>query len=205
MNINGKVLFINLRFSELIYKKRNHIMGGIGSGRKVSEYRKQTVENSMSIDSRDLTYEGLLDHWKPNGTIIWSSLSSEDHKAAIKYNVIRQRQNSYFLNLSFRKKISEDWQQINQTIAITPTYPKFGGIIYWFHCPLTIDGLSCNRRVAKLYLPNGELYFGCRYCHNLTYRFCQESHRHDRHSLMHEVDLARKAMTGHISKSFFNT
>ena len=31
--------------------------------------------------------------------------------------------------------------------------------------------------VGKLYLPPGELCFGCRHCYDLTYESCRESHR----------------------------
>jgi hypothetical protein len=31
--------------------------------------------------------------------------------------------------------------------------------------------------VAKLYLPPGDSYFGCRHCHALAYTSCQESGR----------------------------
>jgi len=33
----------------------------------------------------------------------------------------------------------------------------------------------CGRRVAKLYLPRGARYFGCRHCYDLTYLSCQRS------------------------------
>ena len=39
-------------------------------------------------------------------------------------------------------------------------------------------GRSCGRRVGKLYLPPGGRYYGCRYCHELTYTSCQESHKY---------------------------
>ena len=42
----------------------------------------------------------------------------------------------------------------------------------------------CNRRVAKLYLPPGGRYFGCRLCHGLTYKSAQE---HDK-----RVDALRR-------------
>ncbi|MCI0460572.1 MAG: hypothetical protein L0Z62_26765 [Gemmataceae bacterium] len=38
---------------------------------------------------------------------------------------------------------------------------------------MTRDGVPCLRRVAKLYLPPGVPYFGCRTCHNLTYESAQ--------------------------------
>jgi hypothetical protein len=47
---------------------------------------------------------------------------------------------------------------------VTTAQPR-GGLRYWFRCPLQ----GCGRMTAKLYLPNGALYFGCRQCYNLTY------------------------------------
>lgn len=55
----------------------------------------------------------------------------------------------------------------------------FGGVRWWFTCPLTLSGVRCYRRVGKLCLPPGAVYFGCRHCHHLTYRSCQESHVYD--------------------------
>jgi hypothetical protein len=34
--------------------------------------------------------------------------------------------------------------------------------------------------VEKLYLPMGARLFGCRKCHNLTYRSCQKAHFEER-------------------------
>ena len=47
---------------------------------------------------------------------------------------------------------------------------RTGGLRYWFSCPLQRDGGMCGRRVAKLYLPPGGTYFGCRDCYRLAYR-----------------------------------
>jgi hypothetical protein len=33
--------------------------------------------------------------------------------------------------------------------------------------------------VAKLYLPPGGDYYGCRHCYNLTYQSCRDSHKFD--------------------------
>jgi len=59
-------------------------------------------------------------------------------------------------------------------ISVDATRPFIGGVRYWFRCPVEHDGRPCGRRVKKLYLPPGEQIFGCRYCHDLTYRSCQE-------------------------------
>lgn len=49
-----------------------------------------------------------------------------------------------------------------------------GGTRYLVHCPLVVNGVPCRRRAAKLYLPPGSNYFGCRRCHRLAYRGSQE-------------------------------
>src|SRR5262249_33440709 len=63
-------------------------------------------------------------------------------------------------------------------LEATPT--QFGGRRWWFLCPLIARGMACNRRAGKLYLPPGAKYFGCRKCHDLTYRSCQEAHQAER-------------------------
>jgi hypothetical protein len=59
-------------------------------------------------------------------------------------------------------------------VRIATTRPRFGGLRWWFICPLIVNGRRCNRRVGKLYLPPAARYFGCRHCHDLTYTSCQE-------------------------------
>ena len=54
-------------------------------------------------------------------------------------------------------------------VALTTTRCNFGGVRYWFICPLSRNGVYCGRRVAKLYKAPGANYFGCRHCYNLSY------------------------------------
>jgi hypothetical protein len=49
-------------------------------------------------------------------------------------------------------------------VSLVTTPCNFGGIRYWFACPV------CSRRVGGLYLVLGDAYFVCRGCNNLTYR-----------------------------------
>ncbi|MHC5156034.1 MAG: hypothetical protein ACYSO3_07945, partial [Planctomycetota bacterium] len=67
-----------------------------------------------------------------------------------------------------------------QDIQITTTPCYYGGERYWFLCPAAVDGVLCEDRVGKLYLPPGAQVFGCRQCHGLTYESCQQSHKYDR-------------------------
>src|SRR5262249_22314716 len=71
-------------------------------------------------------------------------------------------------------------ESANYVIRLTATTPWFRGLRWWFSVPLTLNGAPCNRRVGTLHLPPTARYFGCRQCHHLTYRSCQESHKYDR-------------------------
>ena len=53
-------------------------------------------------------------------------------------------------------------------VDLVTTKCGFGGERFWFLCPITIDGKPCGKRVAVLY--KGNDFFGCRECHNLTYK-----------------------------------
>ena len=63
-----------------------------------------------------------------------------------------------------------DGESIDYIVQLTTTSLPWGGNRYWFTCPNS----TCRRRVGKLYLPPGSIYFACRACHGLTYRSCQE-------------------------------
>jgi hypothetical protein len=77
---------------------------------------------------------------------------------------------------SFIRKGKEKLQ-VTLPIELTHTVPHFGGKRWWFTCPLkTQEGLPCRRRVAKLWLPEGQMYFGCSKCHGLGYQSSLESH-----------------------------
>jgi hypothetical protein len=66
-------------------------------------------------------------------------------------------------------------EQMDYTIRLQTTRPSFGGLCWWFICPLLKLGKSCNHRINKLYLPPGSRYYGCRRCYDLTYQSFQES------------------------------
>lgn len=67
---------------------------------------------------------------------------------------------------------SPAWIQ-QQIVQITTTKCNFGGLRRWFRCSLIRDGYPCKRRARTLYSTPREKLFGCRQCHNLTYRSAQ--------------------------------
>jgi hypothetical protein len=95
------------------------------------------------------------------------------------------RKNDYFAgnafwgngkeNMSLTISISGTDRSCKVHFVTTPC--NYGGIRYWFLCPLIKNGVLCGRRVARLYLPFGANYFGCRHCCDLTYRLRQANHK----------------------------
>ena len=151
-------------------------MGGWGSGRWDRDEKKDTVEDCWEIDVNQLAKKGSLNvgitdvlSWKDPGT--GKRLSSVGFSTYLSAGGDRIFQLSY------------DWdhsEHILIPIQLQTTPMHFGGVRWWFTCPLIVDGNPCNRRVAKLYLSRDSMYYGCRRCHNLTYRSCQEAHQLER-------------------------
>jgi len=140
-------------------------MGGLGSGSYYRFDKKDRAEDCRSLDVRRWQREGFLDPgrffgwaWHREGREV-SSISAAVLRGAVKL--------SYSIGLEGSK------EDIRYTVPLTWTPCNFGGSRPWFVCPGVVKGVSCGRRVAKLYLKNR--YFLCRYCHDLTYTSRQET------------------------------
>lgn len=66
-------------------------------------------------------------------------------------------------------------EPVEETVLLTATPQPFGGVRWWFHCPLPVaENRPCLKRQRKLYLPPGGRYFGCRSCYDLAYASQQD-------------------------------
>jgi hypothetical protein len=138
-------------------------MGGYGSTRWGSHWKRLTVEDCAVLDASRWTRTGVL-AVPPR----WRAGSFGYHVEDWGAPVIRLH---YTLGLSN--------ERIEYPIDMTATRPYFGGLRWWFLCPMPKsrgrDVQSCGRHVAKLYLPPGARHFACRLCHDLTYESSQTS------------------------------
>lgn len=143
-------------------------MGGFGSGRWGWVARKRCVEECTSIDTAHLRHNG----WLRPGAILRGELSwtRGESEPAGKIGFITDLTESRFAFARLTYSLSEE--QFDYTVPLVRTHPHLGGTRWWFICPLRHNGVACNRRVRKLYRVGR--YFGCRHCHNLTYRSRQE-------------------------------
>jgi len=149
-------------------------MGGYGSGSHWEDRRKSTAEQSRVLDVNWLTREGVFDTvGAGSGSVTWSNLYRGE--SSIAYEVIMPLR-----RMRLKYSVTRSGENIDYPVTLTTTCLPWGGQRWWFTCPLTRDGKPCERRVGKLYLPPGGRYFGCRHCHDLTYRSCQDSHQNDK-------------------------
>ena len=145
-------------------------MGGFGSGRWGWHRKRTSVEDCMTLDLHQLARQGSFVAGR-TASLRW--LLGEQEVGSIG-DMVRPRGDGLLPVLSYRwRRMDEEWQSIELPIPLETTQPRFGGLRWWGRCPLAVSGVACCRRVAKLYLPPGERFFGCRVCHGLTYHSAQ--------------------------------
>lgn len=136
---------------------------------------RYTVEQCLCLGMNDLKKIGLLKQ-KPGSfrVVSWTDCTGQE-KAKILCSPRGFKSGYIALRLIYTVTNSvPETRDVDSVIPLVTTPCNFGGVRYWFICPLTVNGRECNRRVAKLYLPPSGIYFGCRHCYNLTYRSCRE-------------------------------
>ncbi len=110
------------------------------------------------------------------GSVTWTNTATGEKVSSIGFDADTGR-DSGSARLHYTR--THDDEAMDYRVNLTTTPLPWGGLRWWFVCPLTVNGQFCGRRVGKLYLPPGGLYFGCRRCYDLTYTSCQESHKYD--------------------------
>jgi hypothetical protein len=158
-------------------------MGGSGSGSYYHWWRrakKTVVEDCLSLDANRWMRAGILRAGIQRAGS-WEWTYTRGRRCSISYEVLTQDMETARLRLTYsrRRAGAEEKESVDYHVRLATTRPRFGGLRWWFNCPLLADGWVCNRRVGKLYLPPRGRYFGCRHCHDLTYTSCQESHKYD--------------------------
>jgi hypothetical protein len=150
-------------------------MGGYGSTRWRTYTAKPTAEESLRMDIAEMIRRGWLNITRASswGWLKWTSVHTGEERASIMFDVVL-RGDGGLLTLHYT---FTPWRGLAEHIALpirlSVTYPYFGGVRYWMHCP------ACGRRCGTLYKPPGASRWKCRLCHHVTYRSAQEAHKYD--------------------------
>jgi hypothetical protein len=105
----------------------------------------------------------------------WRWTYQDGRENSITYEATTLDQACPFVRLSYTitNPSTKEREPLNYAVELTTTQPRYGGLRWWFVCPLVVRCCPCERRVGKIYLPPGGRYFGCRLCHDLTYHSTQ--------------------------------
>jgi hypothetical protein len=140
--------------------------------------RKTTVEECLSIDANLCKRKGVLIAGV-HLTCRWEWTYRDGTKSSIGVEVNTLDMGQPWMGLTYTRKGEGELQNEDYRLRLTTTRPLFGGLRWWFICPLVVNDRACGGRVAKLYLPSRCRFFGCRHCYDLTYTSCQESHKNE--------------------------
>lgn len=154
-------------------------MGTSGSGNWYRWNRKTTVEESLTLSIQD--FRGRI-HPTGSGQLKWTC----DGQWSSSIGYVVTWGDWPIITLRYRTSNQED---VRTLVVLQTTPTRFGRGRWWFTCPLIVDDVACQRRVGRLHLPPGAKYFGCRTCHQLTYRSCQEAHKAERMAALLSTEL----------------
>ncbi len=136
-----------------------------------------------------------------SGTMTWSRNGEKTGSIGIAVNIDNE---SSWANLNYQmtRRDSGMVDKFDYKVPIVSTKCFFGGKRYWFECSAVKNGVACNRKVAKLY--QGQDYFACRHCYNLTYqsRLENPTFRNFPYSVLN-LSMKADEMEGKIKKRFY--
>ncbi len=138
-------------------------------------YGRLTVEDCLSFDAILLRRTGIF-RSRPGTEYTYQWRRSSGSDCRMNYTVIEIPAVAMALGLDYfvSDERSVTKQRMGYVVKVTSTGCRLGGRRFWLRCPLLRNGVPCDRKVLRLYLPPGGQMFGCRHCHGLTYRSCQD-------------------------------
>lgn len=144
-------------------------MGGYGSGQR--SHKKRTADGCLEIDTADLRRRGWLAAGTRSGDLTWPAAFPWQHASTVTCDVtVAEARGEMRLRYAPAR---DHGAALDYRVPLVTTPCRLGGRRWWFVCPLARGDAACARRVRVLYLAGR--YFGCRHCHDLTYRSRQRS------------------------------
>lgn len=137
--------------------------------------KKDTVEDCRSVSISFLKKHDYFCGFR-SGSIVWKNRYDEQ-TSSIGVSVYTLDEDKYIrFYYTITKRNTDEKIECDYKVQLTTTLCNYGGVRYWFICPLNKNGIYCGRRVGVLYQPPGENYYGCRHCYNLSYDSRNEPH-----------------------------
>jgi hypothetical protein len=117
-------------------------MGGPGSGNPYHWWRggkKEVVEHCRALDVKGFTREGALKAgtWR-SGTWRWSREGQRPEEGPSIGYVVNTRVDPPWLWLHYTLTATQE--RVDYAVGLTTTRQRFGGLLWWFLCPLANQG-----------------------------------------------------------------
>ncbi|MFH1353826.1 MAG: hypothetical protein ABIH36_00905 [bacterium] len=132
---------------------------------------KAIAEQSNSLNIFWLKKQGyfLKGGSMRGGTVTWSYGMSDSKSSIGIWVVVGMKDEPNYIKLNYTH--TDHWtgekSEMDYRIGLATTPCNYGGMRYWFICPLTKGGRHCGRRVGVIYSIGK--WFGCRHCGEIAY------------------------------------
>lgn len=138
-------------------------MGGFGSGNYCHWGGKLTLNDCRCLDiNRMVKLDAIQEQcFKAGGIWAWVDRETGEELSKIGYECNTLDLNNSYLRLSY--KFTDTDQSFDYKIRLVRTFPRYGGIRFWFICP------ERGKRVGKLYLVPSDGRFVSRHVYKLSY------------------------------------
>ncbi len=134
-----------------------------------SDMSKQKTASRLSLSIFWLKREGYLPQkdYYSHGGITWSNYYGEIGSLNFIVHLEDSGASSIRLIYTNTNYRTDEKTEMDYQLPIVKTSCHYGGVRYWFVCPLSTNERYCGRRVGVLYSMGK--YFGCRHCGDLAY------------------------------------
>jgi hypothetical protein len=104
-----------------------------------------------------------------SGQIVWTNRAGQE--TASMGAIVSALDDEHYMRLLYTMTDRNTGKetQFDYKVPLEATRCHFGGVRWWFICPLSVNGVRCGRRVGVLYRAPRADYYGCRHCYDLSY------------------------------------
>lgn len=130
------------------------------------DYKKEEADYFKKVSIKFFKKYGYLDHGLMSGGITFSRNGEETGNISIEA-ILSQYEECIKFSYTQTDRDTGERKDFDYKVQLTTTPCNFGGVRYWFICPLSRNYQYCGKRVGVLYKAGD--YFGCRHCYDLSY------------------------------------
>lgn len=136
-------------------------MGGIGCGDWYRGRKSYLDDCRRLCINRMAKLKAISPNGRTSGSWVWTDVETGEKTSSIGYESCTTDPENMYLRLHYT--FTETGEKVDYKIKLVTTCPNYGGKRFWFICPYN------GKRVAKLSLPYGAIYFASRHAYGLKY------------------------------------